>query len=149
MDLLRQLYTLPHWDRHCRSNFLSHPVTNLFILQIVSVKKQQHVSVSQGLICSDNCTCCNIEIEVADPTFYLTQSQYTDTRPTSPSADLETPGAWQGSHCRAIFRSLVWLHPEKSRHKQESNPRPAALKMDALTTRPVRQYCVRRWQLAW
>ena len=27
------------------------------------------------------------EIEAADATFYLTQSQYTDTRPTSPSAD--------------------------------------------------------------
>ena len=38
------------------------------------------------------------EIEVADPTFYLTQSQYTDTGPTSPSADRITPGAWQGSH---------------------------------------------------
>ena len=26
-DLLRQLYVLPHWDRSCRSNFLSHPIT--------------------------------------------------------------------------------------------------------------------------
>ena len=26
-DLLRQVYVLPHWDRSCRSNFLSHPVT--------------------------------------------------------------------------------------------------------------------------
>ena len=31
-------------------------------------------------------TCCHTEIE-ADQTLYLTQSQYTDTRPTSPSAD--------------------------------------------------------------
>ena len=36
--------------------------------------------------------------KVADQTFYLTQSQYTDTTPTSPSADPITPGAWQGSH---------------------------------------------------
>ena len=35
--------------------------------------------VSQGRICSDNFTCCHTEIDVADPTFYLTQSQYTDT----------------------------------------------------------------------
>ena len=35
---------------------------------------QQHASVSQGRICSDNCTCCHTEIEVEDPTFYLTQS---------------------------------------------------------------------------
>ena len=27
MDLLKQLYVLPHWDRSCRSNFPSHPVT--------------------------------------------------------------------------------------------------------------------------
>ena len=28
-------------------------------------------------------------------------SQYTDTRPTSPSADPRTPGTWQGLHCSA------------------------------------------------
>ena len=44
-----------------------------------------------------------LEIEVADQTSYLTQSQYTDTGPTSPSADPITPGAWQGSHWSAIF----------------------------------------------
>ena len=27
MDLLRQLYVLPHWDRHWRQNLLSHIVT--------------------------------------------------------------------------------------------------------------------------
>ena len=43
---------------------------------------QQHASVSQGQICSDSFTCCHTEIEVADQTFYLTQTQYTDTRPT-------------------------------------------------------------------
>ena len=64
---------------------------------------QQHASVSQGRICSDNLTCCHTEIEVADPTFYLTQSQYTDTGPTSPSADPRMPGAWQGSHWSANF----------------------------------------------
>ena len=42
-------------------------------------------------------------MEVADPTVYLTQSQYTDTGPTSPSADPITPGAWQGSHWSANF----------------------------------------------
>ena len=26
-DLLRQIYVLPHWDRRCRPNFPSHPVT--------------------------------------------------------------------------------------------------------------------------
>ena len=64
---------------------------------------QQQASVSQGRICSDNFTCCHTEIVVADQTFYLTQSQYTDTGPTSPSADPITPGAWQGSHWSANF----------------------------------------------
>ena len=64
---------------------------------------QQHAGVCLGRICSDNLTCCHTEIEVADPTFYLTQSQYTDTGPTSPSVDRITPGAWQGSHWSANF----------------------------------------------
>ena len=33
--------------------------------------------------------------------FHLTQSQYTDTGPTSPRADPITPGTWQGSHWNA------------------------------------------------
>ena len=68
---------------------------------------QQHSSVSHGWICSDNCTCCHTEIEVADPTFHLTQSKYTDTGPTSPSTNPITPGAWQGSTGVPIFMSLV------------------------------------------
>ena len=64
---------------------------------------QQHASVSQGRICSDNFTCCHTEVEVADQTFHLIQSQYTDTRPASPSTDPIMPGAWQGSHWKASF----------------------------------------------
>ena len=72
---------------------------------------QQHVSVSQGRICSDKFTCCHTEIEVADQTFHLTQSQYTDTGPTSPSADPLTPGAWQGSHLSANFEVTRMTRP--------------------------------------
>ena len=61
---------------------------------LACLTSQQQASVSQGRICSDNFTCCHTEIQAADPTFYLTQSQYTDTGPTSPSADPITPGAW-------------------------------------------------------
>ena len=57
----------------------------------------QHASVSQGWIYSDNFTCCHTETEVADQTFHLTQSQYTDTGSTSLGTDLITPGAWQGN----------------------------------------------------
>ena len=74
----------------------------MFVCLLVGcLMSQQHASVSQGRICSDNFPCCHTEIEVADQTFHLTQSQYTDTGPTSPSADPITPVAWQGSHWSA------------------------------------------------
>ena len=75
---------------------------------------QQQASVSQGRICSDNFTYWHTEIEVADQTFYLTQSQYTDTGPTSPSADPITPGAWQGSHWSANFEVTGMTRPRKN-----------------------------------
>ena len=74
---------------------------------------QQRASVSQGRICSDNFTCCHTEIEVADQTFHLTQSQYTDTGLTSPRADPITPGAWQGSHWSANFKVTGMTRPRK------------------------------------
>ena len=77
------------------------------------VTSQQHASVSHGPICSDNFTCCHTEIQVADQTFHLTKSQYTDTGPTGHSTDPITQGAWQGSHWSANFKSLVWLDPGK------------------------------------
>ena len=55
---------------------------------------QQHASVSQGRICSDKFICCHTEIDV---------QVHTDTGPISPSADLITPGAWQGSYWSANF----------------------------------------------
>ena len=75
----------------------------LLFLFIGCLTSQQHASVSQGRICSDNFTCCHTEIEAADETFHLTQSQYTDTGPTSPSTDPIAPGAWQGIHWSANF----------------------------------------------
>ena len=75
---------------------------------------QQHASASQGRICSDNLTCCHSETEVADQTFHLTQSQYTDTGPTSPSADPITPGAWQGSHWSANFEVTGMIRPRRN-----------------------------------
>ena len=75
---------------------------------------QQHASVSQGRICSDKLTCCHTEMEVADQTFYLTQSQNTDTGPSSPSADPITPGAWQGSHWSANFEVTGITRPRKN-----------------------------------
>ena len=83
------------------------PASRAVCLFVCCLTSRQQASVSQGRICSDNFTCCHIETEVADQTFYLTQSQCTDTGPTSPSADPITPGAWQGSHWSASFEVTV------------------------------------------
>ena len=108
-------------------------------LLVGCLTSQQQASVSQGRICTDNLTCCHTEIDVADQTFYLTQSQYTDTAPTSSSPDPITPGAWQGSHWSANFEVTGMNRPrKKSRRKRDSNPGPSSLEADALTTRPTR-----------
>ena len=96
---------------------------------------QQHASVSQGPTCTNNFTCCHTEIQVADHTFYLTQSQYTDTGQTSPSDDPPMPGAWQGSlECPFLGH---WY--DLTRRKRDSNPGSSASEADALTTRPTRR----------
>ena len=94
------------------TNHYKNSVTNgMFVGCLTSL---QQASVSQGRICSDNSTCCHIEIEVADQTFYLTQSQYTDTGPTSPSAEPITPGAWQDNHWSANFEVTGMTGPRKN-----------------------------------
>ena len=102
-------------------NHLSRPVPEIHkhvaetvCLFVGCLMSQQQASVSQGQICSDNFTCCHTEIEAADPTFYLTQSQYTDTGPTSPSTDPIRPGAWQGSHWSANFWDTGMTWPPKN-----------------------------------
>ena len=79
--------------------------STVVLLFVGCLTSPQHASVSQGRICSDNFTCCHTEVEVADPTFHLTQSQYSDTVPTIPSVDLITSGAWQGNYWSANFLS--------------------------------------------
>ena len=88
--------------------------TRGFVLLVGCLTSKQHASVSQGRICSDNFTCCHTEIEVADQTFYLTQSQYTDTGPTSPSADPIMPGTWQGSSLECQFLSHWYDSTQKN-----------------------------------
>ena len=86
------------------SLFLSHINFIFFSLLVGCLTSQQHASVSQGRICSDNFTYCHCDIAVADQTLHLSQSQYTDTGLTSPSTDPITPSAWQGSHWSANFK---------------------------------------------
>ena len=78
---------------HCR--FRSEDIVCWLVACLMS---QQHVCLSQGRVCSDKLTRGHTEIKVANQIFYLTKSEYTDTGPTSPDADLVTPDAWQGSH---------------------------------------------------
>ena len=98
-----------------------HWMTLIFAvcLFVGCLMSQQHASISQGRICSDNCTCCHTEIEVADQTFYLTQSQYTETRSASPNPDPIKSGAWQtpqplGQRGRQFLQELtVEQYPAK------------------------------------
>ena len=105
---------------------------------------QQQACVSQGRICSDNLTCSHAEIEVADPTFYLTQSQCTDTGPTSPSADPVAPGAWQDSHWSVNVLVTGMTRPRKKIPAQAGfEPGTFRSRGGRLTTRPTRRS---QWQ---
>ena len=55
--------------------------TVLCLLICLFVGSQQYASVSQGRMCSDNCTCCHTETEAADQTFHLTHSILTPGQP--------------------------------------------------------------------
>ena len=94
------------------------------LLFVGCLTSHQHASVSQGRVCSDNFTCCQTEIEVADQTFRFTRSQHADTGATSPSTDPLTPGAWQGNQCLSHWYDST---PKKSRRKRDSNPGSSAL----------------------
>ena len=98
--VLIHTHTHTHTHVHTHARTHAHTLVCLFVGCLMS---QQQACVSQGQICSDNFMCCHTETEVADQTFYLTQSQYTDTRQTSPSADPISPGTWQGSNWSANF----------------------------------------------
>ena len=101
-------------DRLALIDMLTGRPTVRLLLLVGCLTSQQHASVSQGRICTDNFTCCHTEMEAADQTFHLTQSQYTDTGQTSPSADPITPGAWQGSHWSANFEVTGMTRPRKN-----------------------------------
>ena len=110
---------------------------SLFVACLTSKQQQQQqqqsAGVYQGRIYSDNCTCCHTETEVADQILYLTQSQYTDAGPTSPSADPVTPGVWQGSQWSTDFVVTGMIQAGKiSPAKAVIEPRSAALGEDAL-----------------
>ena len=77
--ILIYVYTW-HWSTVQRTRLLLLKQQQCWLL-VTRLTSQQQASVSQGPICTDNFTYCHTEIEDADQTFYLTQSQYTDTGP--------------------------------------------------------------------
>ena len=100
----------------------------MMLLVIGCLTSQLHASESQGRICFDDCTCCHTETEVKDQTRCLTQSQYSDTDPTSPSPHPITPGAWQAATPAPMFQSLVRLNQERApRRKTGFDPGSAAV----------------------
>ena len=103
MEKGKQLLKQRKGQHYCEPTTTNSFLEMIVCLLVGCLTSQQHASVSQGWICSDKFTCCHTEIAAADQTFYLTQSQYTDTGPTSPSANPIMPGAWQSSHWSANF----------------------------------------------
>ena len=84
--------------------------------------------------------CCHTETEVEDQTRYLTQSQHTDTRSTSPSADPISPGAWQDSHWSTNLKVTGMTPPSKqSTAKAGIELRSAVLEADTFIPRPMRR----------
>ena len=126
-------------QNNCRPRSCRRLTTRTVQLLVDCLTSQQHAIVSQGRICSDNFTCCHTEIEVADPTFHLTQSQYTDTGPTSPSADPIMPGVWQGSHWSANFKVTGMTQPRKNPAQAGFEPGIFRSRGGRLTTRPTRR----------
>ena len=123
--------------------------TRIVCLFVGCLASQQHARVSQERIRSDNFTGCHTEIEVVDQTFHLTQSQYSDTGPPSPSTDPIMPGTWHGSHRIANFQvtgiTRPWKNPGGSGTRtQDPNLGSSALEADALTTRSTRQCGTRK-----
>ena len=106
-----------------QSSYMSSMIQQNVCWLLACLTSQQRTSVSQGRICSDNFSCSHTEIEVAHQIFYLTQSQYTDTGPTSPSADPITPGTWQGSHWSANFYVTGMTRPGKISSQAGFEPR--------------------------
>ena len=149
MQLLNSYYTagpqqrnLPVKFSHSKlfvvpaSSFWSlHGLTLLGRLLFVGcLEPLQHASVPHGWICSDSRTCCQTETEVADQTFYLIVSQYTDTEPTSPSADpinSKMPGTWHGSYWTTNNQVTgMTPHRKRSMAKVGIEPQSAALALE-------------------
>ena len=126
----RTLRVMPYQLVQCTGK--SQPQILTWQLFLACLPSHQHASVPQGQICSDMCMCCHTEIEVADQTFYLTSSQYTDNGPTSPSTDPVLPGARHGSNWSTSYD----LTQTKIRGESENRIEVCRSQGGRLTTKP-------------
>ena len=129
---------VPRWRIRAQPPDLRHkPGLPGRLLFVGCLTSRRHANVSHGRICSHNFMCSLTEIELEDRTFYFTKSQNCWHR-TDPSQRWPyNAKRLQETH---VFKSLVWLDPEKSpRQKRESNHGSPALKAEALLTRPTRR----------
>ena len=92
------MHTLPLYIRTCSQRNVNKGVC-LFVCWSLNVPET--CKCISGTDLHRQFTCCHCEMEVADPTVHLTQSQYTDTVPANPRTGPITPGAWQGNHWNA------------------------------------------------
>ena len=138
IKFLHQLCKSKMW-KTCMCSYYELPWNTVSLL-VGCLTSQQHASVSQGRICSDNFMCCHTEIEVADQTFSVSPSHSILT-PGWPVPALtlyhQTPG--RVATGVPIFKLLVWLDPEKSPRKQDLDKGSSALEADVLSTRPTRR----------
>ena len=83
-------------------------------LLVGCLTSQQHASVSQGRICTDNFTCCHTDREAADQTPTSPSHSILTPGPPVPALTHKTPGAWQGSHWSANFEATGMTRPRKN-----------------------------------
>ena len=81
---------------------------------------------------------CHTETETADQTFCLRHSLYTDTGPTSPSADPITSDAWQGQPLEYQFEVTDMTRPRK-RATAKAGIEPMSAALEAADTLPLGQ----------
>ena len=113
---------VPYARRQCADSCAS-PATHVLcsalalLLLVGCLTPQQHASVFQGRIYSDSAA----HWEVEDQSFYLSQSQYTDTGPTGLSADPIMPGGWCGSYWSTKFYVTIMNRPGKKVRGESGN----------------------------
>ena len=89
---------------------------------LLGLISQQHTSIHQRHIRLDSCTCCHTEIETANQTCYLSQSQDTDTPSTSPRANSVTSVPGRVTHYSTDFLNTGITLPGKEQEKLGSIP---------------------------